>query len=170
MPSDSGAFTLVAEIARLMHAAEQARGRYVRLADRAARLYAPAVHALGAITFIGWMLAGAGWEQSLTFAISVENFTSAIGTVIFVGYLSALCKNPLHTATQFALLTALSAMGRTYLSAGAGYVAEAAGWAWFDTPRAGIAGAARAMVAAAIVQAIVSAVIVLRRIPAEKRP
>src|SRR5256885_3287015 len=67
----------------------------------------------------------------LTFAISVENFTSAIGTVIFVGYLSALCKNPLHTATQFALLTALSAVGRTYLSAGAGYVAEAAGWAWF---------------------------------------
>ena len=63
--------TLVAEIARLMHAAEQARGRYVRLADRAARLYAPAVHALGALTFIGWMLAGAGWEQSLTFAISV---------------------------------------------------------------------------------------------------
>ncbi len=63
--------TLVAEIARLMHAAEQARGRYVRLADRAARFYAPAVHALGALTFIGWMLAGAGWEQSLTFAISV---------------------------------------------------------------------------------------------------
>src|SRR5437763_10768871 len=67
----------------------------------------------------------------LTFAITVENFTSAIGTVIFVGYLSALCKNPLHTATQFALLTALSAVGRTYLSAGAGYVAEAAGWGWF---------------------------------------
>jgi len=63
--------TLVAEIARLMHAAEQARGRYVRLADRAARLYAPAVHLLGAMTFIGWMVAGAGWEQSLTFAISV---------------------------------------------------------------------------------------------------
>jgi PAT family beta-lactamase induction signal transducer AmpG len=67
----------------------------------------------------------------LTFAITVENFTSAIGTVIFVGYLSALCKNPLHTATQFALLTALAAVGRTYLSAGAGFVADAAGWAWF---------------------------------------
>jgi PAT family beta-lactamase induction signal transducer AmpG len=52
----------------------------------------------------------------LSFAITVENFTSAIGTVIFVGYLSALCRNPLHTATQFALLTALSAVGRTYLS------------------------------------------------------
>ena len=67
----------------------------------------------------------------LSFAITVENFTSAIGTVIFVGYLSALCKNPLHTATQFALLTALSAVGRTYLSAGAGFVAAATGWAWF---------------------------------------
>jgi PAT family beta-lactamase induction signal transducer AmpG len=67
----------------------------------------------------------------LSFAITVENFTSAIGTVIFVGYLSALCKNPLHTATQFALLTALSAVGRTYLSSGAGFVAEAAGWGWF---------------------------------------
>jgi MFS transporter, PAT family, beta-lactamase induction signal transducer AmpG len=67
----------------------------------------------------------------LTFAIVAENFTSAIGTVIFVAYLSALCNNPLHTATQYALLTALAAVGRTYLSAGAGYVAAAAGWATF---------------------------------------
>jgi Cu2+-exporting ATPase len=63
--------TLVAEIARLMQAAEQGRGHYVRLADRAARLYAPAVHLLGATTFFGWMLAGAGWEQALTCAIAV---------------------------------------------------------------------------------------------------
>jgi PAT family beta-lactamase induction signal transducer AmpG len=68
---------------------------------------------------------------ALTFSIVVENFTGAIGTVIFVAYLSALCKSPLHTATQFALLTALAAVGRTYLSAGAGYVAEAAGWVAF---------------------------------------
>jgi PAT family beta-lactamase induction signal transducer AmpG len=67
----------------------------------------------------------------LSFAITVENFTSSIGTVIFVGYLSSLCRNPLHTATQFALLTALAAVGRTYLSAGAGYVVVATGWAWF---------------------------------------
>ena len=67
----------------------------------------------------------------LTFAIVTENFTSAIGTVIFVAYLSALCNNPLHTATQYALLTALAAVGRTYLSAGAGFVAEAFGWFWF---------------------------------------
>jgi PAT family beta-lactamase induction signal transducer AmpG len=67
----------------------------------------------------------------LTFAITVENFTSAIGTVIFVAYLSALCRNPLHTATQYALLTALAAFGRTYLSSGAGYLAATTGWVWF---------------------------------------
>jgi PAT family beta-lactamase induction signal transducer AmpG len=68
---------------------------------------------------------------ALTLTIIVENFTGAIGTVIFVAYLSALCQNPLHTATQYALLTALAAVGRTYLSAGAGYVAAASGWPMF---------------------------------------
>ena len=63
--------TLLAEIGRLMETAEQGRGRYVRLADRAARIYAPAVHVLGAGTFIGWMLMGAGWEAALTAAIAV---------------------------------------------------------------------------------------------------
>ncbi len=63
--------TLLAQIARLMATAEQARGRYVRLADRAASFYAPAVHTLAAAAFIGWMIAGAGWEASLTIAIAV---------------------------------------------------------------------------------------------------
>lgn len=63
--------TLLAEIGRLMEAAEQGRGKYVRLADRAARIYAPAVHVLGASTFVGWLLLGAGWEAALTAAIAV---------------------------------------------------------------------------------------------------
>lgn len=69
--------------------------------------------------------ADAGW---LTFAITAENFTSALGTVTFVAYLSALCGNPLHTATQYALLTALTAFGRTIFALGSGYLAEATGW------------------------------------------
>ncbi|MGD9829454.1 MAG: heavy metal translocating P-type ATPase [Hyphomicrobiaceae bacterium] len=63
--------TLVAEIGRLMSAAEQGRGRYVRLADRAARIYAPAVHILGLATLVGWLLLGVGWETALTYAIAV---------------------------------------------------------------------------------------------------
>ncbi|QHO73588.1 MFS transporter [Bradyrhizobium sp. CCBAU 051011] len=77
-------------------------------------------------------LAFVGTNQwALAVAISAENFTGAIGTVIFVAYLSALCQNPLHTATQYALLTALAAVGRTYLSSGAGFVAETTGWPLF---------------------------------------
>jgi PAT family beta-lactamase induction signal transducer AmpG len=68
---------------------------------------------------------------ALTLTIIVENFTGAIGTVIFVAYLSALCQSPLHTATQYALLTALAAVGRTYMSAGAGFVAARTGWPLF---------------------------------------
>jgi len=63
--------TLLAEIGRLMQAAEQARGHYVRLADRAARLYAPAVHILGLVTYIGWIWTGHGWQPALTAAIAV---------------------------------------------------------------------------------------------------
>jgi MFS transporter, PAT family, beta-lactamase induction signal transducer AmpG len=78
-----------------------------------------------------WLaLAGTNY-WALTAAIIAENFTGAIGTVIFVAYLSALCKSPLHTATQFALLTALAAVGRTYLSSGAGYIAQSTGWPLF---------------------------------------
>ena len=63
--------TAIAEIARLMEAAAQGKSRYVRIADRAARLYAPAVHSLSALSFIGWMLAGAGWHESLMIAVAV---------------------------------------------------------------------------------------------------
>lgn len=63
--------TLLAEITRLMQTAEQARGRYVRLADRAAQFYAPAVHVLGLATFLGWLWAGYTWEPALTAAIAV---------------------------------------------------------------------------------------------------
>ena len=63
--------TLLAEIGRLMLAAEQGKARYRRLADRAAQIYAPAVHGLGAATFLAWLLLGAPWQTALTYAIAV---------------------------------------------------------------------------------------------------
>ncbi|MEO8320557.1 MAG: MFS transporter [Bradyrhizobium sp.] len=88
------------------------------------------LQAIANLSFSWLALVGVN-QWALAFAITAENFTSAIGTVIFVAYLSALCRNPLHTATQYALLTALAAVGRTYLSSGAGYVAKAVGWPLF---------------------------------------
>ena len=46
----AGSGTLLDEIERLLEKAVTAKSRYVRLADRAARLYAPVVHATAALT------------------------------------------------------------------------------------------------------------------------
>jgi PAT family beta-lactamase induction signal transducer AmpG len=67
----------------------------------------------------------------LTFATTIEFFTDAVGTVIFVAYLSVLCRNPLYTATQFALLNALATLGRNVVSLGTGYLEHATGWVWY---------------------------------------
>lgn len=66
-----GENTILAEILRLVETAEQGRARYVALADRVARLYAPAVHSLSLATFAGWLVLGAGWQESLLNAIAV---------------------------------------------------------------------------------------------------
>lgn len=63
--------SLLAEIVRLMETAEQGRARYVRLADRVARFYAPAVHILAAATFAGWWGLAGDWQLALINAITV---------------------------------------------------------------------------------------------------
>jgi PAT family beta-lactamase induction signal transducer AmpG len=88
------------------------------------------LQAISNLMFI-WLAASGQDYAALAATITVENFTSAIGTVIFVVYLSALCQNPLHTATQFALLTALAAVARIYISPVAGEVAQTQGWVTF---------------------------------------
>ena len=68
----AGNDTLLAEIARLMEVSEQRRARYVDIAARIVRCYAPAVHALAAATFAGWWAFGdAGWQPALLNAIAV---------------------------------------------------------------------------------------------------
>ena len=63
--------SLLAEIVRLMENAEQGRSAYIRIADRAARIYAPAVHILALMTFLGWLAMSAGLVHSVTNAIAV---------------------------------------------------------------------------------------------------
>ena len=76
--------TLLSEISRLLENAVQSRSRYLRLAERASRLYAPVVHATALLTMIGWMVAGATLHDSIVTAIAVLIITCpcALGLAI----------------------------------------------------------------------------------------
>lgn len=64
--------TLLASIVAMMEQAETTKARYVRLADTAARIYAPLVHGIAALTFFGWLWASNGdWHLALLTAIAV---------------------------------------------------------------------------------------------------
>jgi PAT family beta-lactamase induction signal transducer AmpG len=108
-----------------------AGGMIARALPLSTSLWIGAILQMASNFVFSWQALVGASIPALTFTIVVENFTGAIGTVIFVAYISALCNSPLHTATQYALLTALASMGRTVLASGGGFVAEATGWFLF---------------------------------------
>ncbi len=68
----AGERTVLAEIVRLVEAAEQGRSRFVALADRVARAYAPVVHLTALLTFIGWVVVGGlAWDRALVISTAV---------------------------------------------------------------------------------------------------
>jgi PAT family beta-lactamase induction signal transducer AmpG len=66
----------------------------------------------------------------LALCVCAENVTGAMAGTAFIGYLSSLC-SPAFTATQYALLSSLAAVGRTMVASSGGVLAEKLGWVRF---------------------------------------
>ncbi|MGE5130166.1 MAG: AmpG family muropeptide MFS transporter, partial [Sphingomonadaceae bacterium] len=87
---------------------------------------------LQAVTNLGYMLlALAGKSYALMIAaVAAENLCGGMGTAAFVALLMAMCERR-HSATQYALLSALAALGRVYVGPAAGAMAQSLGWPEF---------------------------------------
>lgn len=66
----------------------------------------------------------------LIFTVAFENLSGGMGTAAFVALLMAMC-NHRYTATQYALLSSLAAIGRIFVSPTSGFLVESIGWSYF---------------------------------------
>jgi PAT family beta-lactamase induction signal transducer AmpG len=80
------------------------------------------LQAVSILTFMLLALAGKSFPL-MVFAVAAENICGGMGTAAFVALLMALCDHR-FTATQYALLSALSAFGRVYVGPVAGYATD----------------------------------------------
>ena len=87
---------------------------------------------LQAVTNLGFMLLAASGKSYalMVTVIGLENLCGGMGTAAYVALLMALCDRR-FSATQYALLSALSAVGRVYVGPVAGYLVAGFGWELF---------------------------------------
>jgi PAT family beta-lactamase induction signal transducer AmpG len=87
---------------------------------------------LQAVTNLGFMLLAMIGKSfaGMVVVIGLENLAGGMGTAVFVGLLISLC-NHRYTATQYALLSSLAAIGRVFVGPPSGFIVEATGWAPF---------------------------------------
>jgi len=66
----------------------------------------------------------------MAFAVGFENLTGGMGTAAFVSLIMSLCDHR-YTATQFALLSSVEALGRVFLGWPAAKLVGSVGWGPF---------------------------------------
>ncbi len=95
----AGDATLLAECVRLIEAAEARRGRFVVLADRVSRRYAPTVHIAALATFLWWWgIAGAGVGEALLTACAVLIITCPCALALAVPAVQVIATSRLFRA------------------------------------------------------------------------
>jgi Cu2+-exporting ATPase len=97
----SGKGTLLDEVERLLERAFAAKSKYIQLADRAARCYAPVVHTAAALTLAGWLVAGASAHDAIIVAISVLIITCPCALALAVPAVQVVTAGQLFRAGVF---------------------------------------------------------------------
>ncbi|WP_040476734.1 heavy metal translocating P-type ATPase metal-binding domain-containing protein [Paramagnetospirillum caucaseum] len=160
-----GERTLLAEIVRMMEVAEQGRARYVALADRVSRWYAPVVHVAALATFCGWtFLTDTPWQQALLYAVAVLIITCPCALALAVPVVQVIASGRLMR--QGVLVKSATALERFAdadtvvfdktgtLTLGKPVLAEDGGWSPDDlTAAAGLTPSSRHPLARAITSA-----------------
>jgi PAT family beta-lactamase induction signal transducer AmpG len=101
----------------------------IRLGLYRSLLYFGFAQAFSTLTFVLLALIGKHFFLMAS-TIFIESFCSGMGTAAFVAFLMSLC-HPRYTATQYACLSALTAIGRVFLGPLAGVMVLHMGWASF---------------------------------------
>ena len=83
----------------------------------------------GNLFYVVQALAGAD-VAALALCVAVENLTAGMAGAALIAYLSSLC-NSAYTATQYALLSSLTAAGRSLFSSATGKMVDWLGWVDF---------------------------------------
>jgi Cu2+-exporting ATPase len=160
-----GERTLLAEIVRMMEVAEQGRARYVALADRVSRWYAPVVHVAALATFCGWtFFTPTPWQEALLYAVAVLIITCPCALALAVPVVQVIASGRLMR--QGVLVKSATALERFAdadtvvfdktgtLTLGKPVLVQDSGWSRDDLmTAAGLTPASRHPLARAITQA-----------------
>jgi P-type Cu2+ transporter len=94
----AGGSALIDEIEKLLDKAASAKSRTMRLADRASRIYAPVVHLTAALTFVGWLIAGASVHDAVVTAIAVLIITCPCALALAIPAVQVVASGTLFRA------------------------------------------------------------------------
>ena len=94
----AGGAALIDEIEKLLDKAASAKSRTMRLADRASRVYAPIVHLTAALTFVGWLIAGASVHDAVVTAIAVLIITCPCALALAIPAVQVVASGALFRA------------------------------------------------------------------------
>jgi Cu2+-exporting ATPase len=97
----AGKGTLLDEVERLLENAAAAKSRYVRLADRVAKVYAPVVHTAAAVTALTWIANGSSVHDALITAIAVLIITCPCALALAVPVVQVVASGALFRAGVF---------------------------------------------------------------------